>query len=539
VSRSRIALVVLVQCAALMAVCLLVGDNGWDDGAITLAFARTFARHGRVALTPRSDVVEGFSSVSWFLLNALIALARPSYRVAIALSQALAVASIGASTVLLARTCALLRFDRLFSALTVIAFVAWGCSFSEAANGMEMGLLGAACLLMMNELLSPRARLFPLCAGVVLALATRFEAGLYVGLLGLCVVAVPGRRAFWAMFFTGLVTVALLSAWRFATFADLVPNTIWAKRWPPYAALSFADRLAGGVELLSFLVGPIIGLAIAARSGLSVGAALRARDRALAVLAAPIVGAVVMGALTGRHWGYYGRMPYFAFPPALLLVALLFSDWVNAGRSRFRVGLVVGSMASAVAVSMVGFPSGSIDAALQGGALGVTPHTYADSGKVFRRFAAAADLEHPTILTSDVGGLALCCDEFKIVDFAFLSNGKLAHEGPTAIGDVLDADAPDLVEAHWKWTEVGNLYDQPSFRANYAPAFAGGTRLWLRRDVAARIERAGRGCWVSQQRDDLSRALREHRYAMTDVPYDRTSFERQGVVFTLDGCAGK
>jgi len=77
VPRSRLALVVLVQCAVLLAVCLYIGDNGWDDGAITLAFARTLAGHGRVALTPRSEAVEGFSSVSWLLLNALAGLVRP------------------------------------------------------------------------------------------------------------------------------------------------------------------------------------------------------------------------------------------------------------------------------------------------------------------------------------------------------------------------------------------------------------------------------------------------------------------------------
>src|SRR5450631_4535773 len=100
-SRRSVALVVLAQFAALIVVCSLIGDNGWDDGAITLAFARTFARHGRVALTPRSEVVEGFSSVSWFLLNSLAALVRPSYRAAIVVSQVLSALSICASTVLL------------------------------------------------------------------------------------------------------------------------------------------------------------------------------------------------------------------------------------------------------------------------------------------------------------------------------------------------------------------------------------------------------------------------------------------------------
>jgi hypothetical protein len=534
VSRSRVAVVVLLQCAALMSVCLLIGDNGWDDGAITLAFARTFARHGRVALTPRSEVVEGFSSVSWFLLNSLAAIARPSYRAAILSSQALSVLCIGACTVLLARSCTLLRLGRLFSTLTVIAFAGWGCSFSEAGNGMEMGLLTAACLLMINELLSPRPRLLLLCGGVALAVTTRFEAVLYVGLLGLSVVSLPGRRAFWAIVLAALVTVALLSGWRLAAFSDVLPNTFWAKRWPPYAAFGFGDRLAGGLELPAFFVVPLLALGTAAGSGFSLAGALLARRRALAIVAAPILGAIGMGILTGRHWGYSGRMPTFAFPPALLLLSLLFSAWIDNRRTRFRMTVAAGSLASAVAVSMVGFPFGSLGAAFGGGAFGVTPHTYAESGQVFRRFAAAANLPHAAILTSDVGGLSLCCDEFRIVDLAFLSNRRLAHQGPAAIGSVLDAESPELVEAHWRWAAVGKLYELPSFRAHYAPAFAGGTKLWIRADVAQGIERSGRGCWLPLQREDVRRAVQDHRYAEADLPDDRTSFERPGVVFALD-----
>ena len=164
--------------------------------------ARTFARHGVVALTPHSETVEGFSSVSWFLLNALPALARPSFHAAILLSQMLAALCICASTALLGRTCALLRLDRLWSTLTVIAWAAWGGSFAEASNGMEMGLLAAAILVMVNELLLPRPRMLLLGAGVVLAVTTRFEAVVYVALLALGVATVPGRRAFWAIVVT-------------------------------------------------------------------------------------------------------------------------------------------------------------------------------------------------------------------------------------------------------------------------------------------------------------------------------------------------
>ena len=36
-----------------------VGSYVWDDGAITLAFSKTFASSGKIALTPVSEIVEG------------------------------------------------------------------------------------------------------------------------------------------------------------------------------------------------------------------------------------------------------------------------------------------------------------------------------------------------------------------------------------------------------------------------------------------------------------------------------------------------
>ena len=295
VSRSGVAVVVLVQCAALVLVCLLIGDNGWDDGAITLAFARTFARHGRVALTPRSEVVEGFSSVSWFLINSLVALARPSYRAAIAVAQALSVLSLGACTALLARSCALLRLDRAFSALTVIAFAAWGASFSEAGNAMEMGLLATACLLMINELLSPQPRLLLLCGGVVLAVTTRFEAILYVGLLGLSVFSIPGRRAFWAMVLAaarhrrvalGLAACGLLGR---------PAQHLLGKAVATVRRVRLRRSIGGRLELPAFFVIPLLALVAAGRSGFNFAGALRHRRQHLAIVAAPVIGAVGMG----------------------------------------------------------------------------------------------------------------------------------------------------------------------------------------------------------------------------------------------------
>jgi hypothetical protein len=575
VSRVGLAVVVSIQFIALVTVCLLSGDNGWDDGAITLAFSRTFARHGVVALTPGSEIVEGFSSVAWFALNALVALARPSYHASILASQVLCALCVCATTALLGRTCALLRFDRLFSALTVITFAAWGCSFSEAANGMEMGLLSAAFLVMLNELLLPRPRLFLLGAGVVLAMTARFEAALYIALLALgvaasgreglvagtagspywsvCrvypdtplgVVSVPGRRAFWCIVITALGTALLLTGWRLSVFSDVLPNTLWAKRWPPYAAFGVASRLTGAVELPSFFLPPLIALAALrlldrrnpprVPDRIDFAGVLETRRRALSILAGPILGAVLMGGVIGKQWGYYGRMPYFAFPIALLFLSLVLSRWVNAGRNKLRVAVAAGSYLASSGVSMMSFPLGALGAAFQGGSFGVTPHTYAESGQVFRRFASAADLKSATILTPDLGGLALCCDEFRLVDLGLLSNRSLAHRGHAALADVLETESPEMIEAHWQWASSGRLYELPTFRARYTPAFSGGTKLWVRRDVAMTIESRGRGCSVAADRGDVQAALRDHRYAQHDLPEDRTAFERPGVVLALN-----
>src|SRR5579863_5987461 len=77
----------------------LVGTQGWDDGAITLAYSRTFADTGRFALTAVSEQVEGISSVSWFLINAFFSLFHPTFEGAILASQLAAGFFLGCATV--------------------------------------------------------------------------------------------------------------------------------------------------------------------------------------------------------------------------------------------------------------------------------------------------------------------------------------------------------------------------------------------------------------------------------------------------------
>jgi hypothetical protein len=50
---------------------LLWLHSGWDDGAITLAYARTYFHTGSFSLTPVSTAVEGTSSLLWTVMMGL------------------------------------------------------------------------------------------------------------------------------------------------------------------------------------------------------------------------------------------------------------------------------------------------------------------------------------------------------------------------------------------------------------------------------------------------------------------------------------
>ena len=437
-------------------VCLLIGDNGWDDGAITLAFARTFARHGRVALTPQSEVVEGFSSVSWFLLNSLVALARPSYRAAIAVSQALSVLSIGACTALLARTCALLRLDRLFSALTVIAFAAWGCSFSEAGNGMEMGLLAAACL-------ADHQRA-AVAAAAAASAGRRRRPGRHDALRG-----DPLRRA------------ARASASRPSRAARLLgdrPRRASARRAAVGVAagrvlgrpaqhllgeavatlrgVRLGDRLTGALELPAFFVVPLVALAIAgdpaSSRGRSAGPPARARDR--------------RGSDRGRRrdGGPARKALGLLGTDALLRVSAGVAAAVAAllalGRRRQKQAPVGRRGRSFVRRSRCRwrrFRRARWRAAFEGGAFGVTPHTYAESGRVFRRFAAAAGAATRGILTPTSAASRSVVTNSGSSTWRCSPTAKLAHGARGARAGPGNRDAPDLVEAHWRWASGAAL----------------------------------------------------------------------------------
>ena len=162
-------------------------------------------------------------------------------------------------------------------------------------NGMEMGLLAAAYSLIVNELLSPRAAACSwLAAGVVLAVTTRFEAVLYVGLLALSVVVRPraprllgDRRRLLGTVAAALVLAAgrLLRRPAEHVLGEAVATLRGVR---PRGA-----GVAGALELPRFFLVPLVALAILLallRPRSRAGVRRADRRRALAILAAPLAG---------------------------------------------------------------------------------------------------------------------------------------------------------------------------------------------------------------------------------------------------------
>ena len=142
----------LVPVLALL-VAVLPVTHGWDDGVITAAFARTFAHVGKLAVTPYSEQVEGFSSVSWMMVLAA------GDTIFHSLTTMLAWTKIASA---IAFSSALFVFFRLASrflhrdeaSLAVLLLAVTLTPIREIINGMEMNFYMLLVLLLATLLLA-------------------------------------------------------------------------------------------------------------------------------------------------------------------------------------------------------------------------------------------------------------------------------------------------------------------------------------------------------------------------------------------------
>jgi hypothetical protein len=477
----------------------IVGPNGWDDGAITLSFARTFAESGRIALTPTSEQVEGFSSVGWFL--AMSALARAGWNnfsdiiAAAQFSSATFAACAAGLWVVAARTAI-----RPWAAAAVS-----GCLFvsspflNETMNGMEMSLLVLLILAQATLFtVTYRYRLLSMALLAALSVTMRFEAILYV--TGACAIAwlVSGRQREFAAIAAGAVTgFAAIEAVRYTLFRTWLPNTLIAKQWLPYSQHGlipfFASRARAAVEpFLPFAAALLMLLILTIWFRGRIAPGFWRRSDLVVVFGVSyfaVVWAFNLG--IGRNWGYTGRMQLSALPiAALAMVSLLVATGINLKR---------GTVAAILAALSIGaspfIQTANLRAAVQSSppdtrVTVTSPREYRRTGEAVDAIRRGLHMNSLNFMTPDVGGSSLCCARLRIIDIGLLSNTELAREGFAQFEPLLRREAPDVIEVHGVWSEVSRIYQSRFFRENYVPVVLDDTWLWVRADHAARLPNA-------------------------------------------------
>lgn len=482
------------------AVGLYIGVHGWDDGSITLAFARTFADSGRIALTPFSEVVEGFSSPFWFLLSAVTDLVVPlDFAGMVYASQLWAGFFAGIGALLLFR---LLPMPTLPAGVVSVLVFCYGPFLNETVNGMEMTALSALALAVVWLLRSddPRAPMWLALAGAV-APWIRWESAGYVAGAALVILFLArDRRRARALLVGAVASLVVLTALRLAIFDSLLPNTMYAKQSPPYQLGWTIERLAGTKTVLKeLLLVAVPGVALLVLAlvrplvrpqpliGRAVGLVRRRRvDTAVAFAVGYVACVAAFNLIIGPNWGYLGRMEQSLI--AIIVLAVVMSvpaDWSTFGSpSQLGVLAVVLLALTYYGLDKVRFA----ERADPNAQIAITPDEYRQTGETLESVRARLGLAVLRVMTPDVGGTSLCCPALAIDDLGLLSNARVAHEGWGALPAYFSDAAPDVVVTHSVWSQASRLYEIDYFRREYTPVVVRGMWFYLRNDHLATLK---------------------------------------------------
>ena len=488
-TRTQILGVAGVVFAVHLAVVLVVGDQGWDDGAITLAFARTFAETGRIALTPGSEQVEGFSSVAWFLLMAAAArLGAGNYDSLIVTAQ-LAAAVCASAGAAMFFTVARRHVGPTTAAVAAVAVFISAPFLNESMNGMEMSLLALVALALV-ELLDGPPRIGALATLGALASTVRFEAAGYVLLAAAVLFPMAcARRGAVAVAAGAVAGFVVLTGWRLWYFGAVLPNTVIAKRWAPYSSGGLRAHLVAAAEPFYVMAAVVLAVAVI------VFAARRALDwsgpwplDATLLFALAYFGTVcAFNVAIGANWGYHGRMQLSGLPLAVLVTLAALHQvglrWTRKAAGSAAAALVVGSL---VVLQWV-----NLGYALNPGPVarstGVTPAGYRETGAAVDRVRHELGAEQLSFMTPDIGGSSLAYPRLQFVDMGLLANARLARDGYAGFDRYLADTRPDLIDAHTMWAEASGIYRSPQFVDGYRPIVVQGMWLYVRADLAERL----------------------------------------------------
>jgi hypothetical protein len=469
-------------------------DSAWDDMAITAAFARTFADTGRIALTPSSEIVEGMSTPLWLLILAACTRvfsldAHALYRTAQALSSLL----LDATLLLLGASVARVIQDRRDAAWALAGLCLlplWSPFVHESVNGMENPLIA---LLLVGGAWWAAVKPAALAWVCVLLVWLRVEGGLLVlplACLGL------NRRTFQAVAAAASAAFLAQEAWRYATFGELVPNTVLAKLHEPYWPAGTVQAIVTDRILYLRDVVPTAFLPLALILGRR-GTWTRIRDgiRPGGTLVPPMLAAlgaaVALALMVGPEWGggYPGRMIY---PLSLLFWSGLTLLWAASSRGWLRALILLlccGLAARDFIRAEHTAPSGAT----------ITVENYRRSNAVpLNALAEAAGKDGLVVAIPDVGGTSLFGPAHTIVDTGLLCNRMLARHGYGALYDQLfGSPMVDVIETHGVFTRLSGIREGASLQAltcHFVPVSIGGKVFYLHRSLFERLQLPEAAC---------------------------------------------
>ena len=456
----------------------------WDDSAITLGFARTFALTGRIEPTPGSGIVEGYSTTLWMLLMALVAKLGGNpmfiYRAAKILTLALNILNIVLVRRLVSRSGA-----RVSGLIVAAIFGLQLITMYETLNGME-GPVSLTLILLLGLWFDDRgAAMWKTALVGSLFILTRWEAAwLLVPILLLR----PRDRAWYVVALVWAAVFIGSNLWRWHYFGTLLPNTITAKMGAPYVGKTLGSqwrrRTLVVKELISLFWPYVVFGWLCARLALprarDVAAGL-ARSRTLQFAAAVAGFGVFESIAIGRNWGPANRA---VFPVLALLVYLavmacgLLAKRGPALARRLSIPGLVAIASVLLAMDLRAFiqtPRSRVEETAQ-----LAP--------ALDRIRVAAHLDTLKFAGPDMGGLMLMSDHVTVIDVGLLCNARLARGRYDVFRQyVFLEEKPDVIEVHAIWAELSHVRDTPEFFRNYGVMFVDGMRLFVRRDRIAAI----------------------------------------------------
>jgi hypothetical protein len=480
----------------------------WDDAAITLGFARTFALTGKIEPTPGSGIVEGYSTTLWMLLMAIAA------KFAVTPSALLVVAKVSTLLLNLANILLMRRWFLTWTTETIANLVAGsvGCGlmFYETINGMETPLILTLVLVML--LLFPRpgraARLGYLLTGSAFLLIRWEAAWLLVPF-----VLVEFKAELSTKFNTGrnrrrallsaitwltVFLVSNLARWQY--FGSILPNTIIAKRGIPYTTPIRSIEIHRHLQDPIFILASSKILVIVVIAGLLYDRFVLKRPGSLSEIFRSsyrnswqlrfallfTVFSLILTAAIGTNWGPQARSFYPAWPFLFGLLLLPLSQlrtrtlaWATAALCVFALlRMTVRVQELKAYQAPVYMPR-------------TTVSRFETVASVLSDIESASHHSHLVYAGPDMGAVMLFTHGVQVIDLGLLCDSFLARTRYTAINSyVLQQRQPDVIEVHENWTQLANLEAYPLFFRHYRPVYVHGIRTFLDRNLIESIDSA-------------------------------------------------